>query len=44
MNNQDFPERTCLICKDKKDKKDLFRLVKTGEDKYAFDEKQKEKR
>ena len=42
MNNQDFPERTCLICKDKKDKKDLFRLVKTGEDKYAFDEKQKE--
>ena len=42
MSNQDFPERTCLICKDKKDKKDLFRLIKTKEDKYVFDEKQKQ--
>ena len=42
MSNQDFPERTCLICKDKKDKKDLFRLVKAGDDKYVFDEKQKQ--
>ena len=41
MSNQDFPERTCLICKDKKDKTNLFRLIKTGEDKYVFDEKQK---
>ncbi|MDU1909874.1 DUF448 domain-containing protein [Fusobacterium sp.] len=42
MSNQDFPERTCLICKDKKNKKSLFRLVKTGENKYVFDEKQKQ--
>lgn len=42
MSNQEFPERTCLICKEKRDKKDLFRLVKTGEEKYVFDEKQKQ--
>lgn len=41
MSNQEFPERTCLICKNKKDKKDLFRLIKTGEEQYIFDEKQK---
>lgn len=34
-------ERTCLICREKKEKKDLFRLVKSGEDRYYFDEKQK---
>lgn len=34
-------ERTCLICREKKEKKDLFRLVKPGEDRYYFDEKQK---
>ena len=34
-------ERTCLICREKKEKKDLFRLVKQGEDKYSFDEKQR---
>lgn len=34
-------ERTCFICREKKEKKDLFRLVKQGEDKYSFDEKQR---
>ena len=34
-------ERTCLICREKKEKKDLFRLVKSGEDRYYFDEKKK---
>ncbi len=34
-------ERTCLICREKKEKKELFRLVKLNEDKYGFDEKQK---
>lgn len=34
-------ERTCLICKKKNEKKNLFRLAKIGENKYIFDEKQK---
>lgn len=38
MNN---PIRTCVICKEKKEKKELFRLAKSKEDKYLFDEKQK---
>lgn len=41
MENTIVHERTCLICKEKKEKKDLFRLVKVGEDRYSYDEKQK---
>lgn len=41
MENAIVHERTCLICKEKKEKKDLFRLVKIGEDRYSFDEKQR---
>lgn len=41
MDSTIVHERTCLICREKKEKKDLFRLVKLGEDRYCFDEKQK---
>lgn len=33
-------ERTCVICKEKKEKKDLFRLVEKGEGRYSLDQKQ----
>lgn len=33
-------ERTCVICKEKKDKKDLFRIVEKEEGKYTLDIKQ----
>lgn len=35
------PERTCVVCREKKDKKDLFRVAKISENNYSFDEKQK---
>ncbi|WP_297405921.1 DUF448 domain-containing protein [uncultured Cetobacterium sp.] len=35
------PERTCVVCREKKDKKDLFRIAKISESNYSFDEKQK---
>lgn len=41
MNTTIIHERTCLICREKKEKKELFRLVKLGEDRYSFDEKQR---
>lgn len=31
------PERTCLICRAKKDKLNLFRLAKISESNYSFD-------
>lgn len=42
MESMAVHERTCLICKEKKEKKDLFRLVKSGETNYKFDEKQRQ--
>lgn len=33
-------ERTCIICKEKNSKKNLFRIAKINENKYKFDEKQ----
>lgn len=41
MSNDVFPERTCTICREKKDKKELFRIVEKHES-YIFDEKQVE--
>ncbi|MGL4672381.1 MAG: DUF448 domain-containing protein [Cetobacterium sp.] len=35
------PERTCVVCRDKRDKSDLFRIAKINENNYSFDEKQK---
>ena len=40
MDNQS-PERTCVVCREKKDKSDLFRIAKISENNYSFDEKQK---
>lgn len=42
MKNTTVQERTCLICKQKNEKKNLFRLTKQTESKYVFDEKQKQ--
>lgn len=42
MENTTVHERTCLICKQKNEKKNLFRLTKQTESKYVFDEKQKQ--
>lgn len=39
MNNISI--RTCVVCKEKKEKKDLFRIAKINENNYSFDEKQK---
>lgn len=35
------PERTCVVCREKKNKRELFRIAKTSESNYSFDEKQK---
>lgn len=34
------PERTCLVCRKKTEKGNLFRLAKVDENKYTYDEKQ----
>lgn len=39
MNNTSI--RTCVVCKEKKEKKNLFRIAKINENNYSFDEKQK---
>ena len=39
MNNISI--RTCVVCKEKKEKKNLFRIAKINENNYSFDEKQK---
>lgn len=36
-----LPERTCLICRNKNNKLNLFRLAKTGESSYIFDKEYK---
>ncbi len=38
---QNNPERTCVVCREKKEKQELFRIAKISEDEYKFDEKQK---
>lgn len=40
MNNKHIPERTCVVCKEKKDKASLFRVANVKENNYSFDEKQ----
>ena len=35
------PERTCVVCREKKNKNELFRIAKINESNYSFDEKQK---
>ncbi len=39
MNNNNIPERTCLVCKEKKCKNELFRIAKV-EDEFVFDKEQ----
>ncbi|MGL4392086.1 MAG: DUF448 domain-containing protein [Fusobacteriaceae bacterium] len=36
-----FPERTCIVCREKKNKKEFFRIAER-DGKYIFDEEQKE--
>lgn len=38
---KNLPERSCVICRAKKDKHDLFRLAKVGENSYVFDKEYK---
>ncbi|MDR3259652.1 MAG: DUF448 domain-containing protein [Fusobacteriaceae bacterium] len=40
MNNDNFPERTCLICKKKSFKEDLFRMCQKDSVNYFFDKNQ----
>ena len=37
MNKKHIPKRTCVICRIKTPKKDLFRLVKTPNGRLMFD-------
>lgn len=41
MSSPHSPERSCIVCREKKEKKDLFRLGEIGE-KLIFDQDQKE--
>ena len=41
MSNTHIPERTCIICRTKKEKSKLFRLAKLKETFYEFDKEQK---
>ena len=41
MSNTHIPERTCVLCRAKKDKSKLFRLAKVKEGFYEFDKEQK---
>lgn len=41
MSNVHIPERTCIICKAKKEKSKLFRLARLKETFYEFDKDQK---
>lgn len=41
MSNTHIPERSCIICRAKKEKSKLFRLAKTKEAHYEFDKEQK---
>ncbi len=33
-------ERTCIVCREKREKKELFRIAKLDESRYRFDKKQ----
>lgn len=37
MQNKKVPLRTCLSCRESKDKRDLVRIVRTPEGEYALD-------
>lgn len=39
--NKHIPERTCVVCKEKKAKEELFRLAQVNDSKYIFDKNQK---
>lgn len=41
MSNTHIPERSCIICRAKKEKSKLFRLAKVKEVFYEFDKEQK---
>lgn len=41
MSNTHIPERSCVICRSKKEKHNLFRLAKMQENTYEFDKEQK---
>ena len=41
MSNAHIPERTCIICRTKKEKSKLFRLARLKETFYEFDKEQK---
>lgn len=41
MSSSHVPERSCIICRAKKEKLDLFRLAKDKETFYKFDKEQK---
>lgn len=41
MSSTHIPERSCIICRDKKEKSKLFRLAKIKETSYEFDKEQK---
>lgn len=41
MSNAHIPERTCAICRAKKEKSNLFRLAKITDTAYEFDKEQK---
>jgi hypothetical protein len=37
MNNQELPERTCIVCREKGTKDSFFRIVEDENGKYTFD-------
>lgn len=41
MSHTDYPERSCIICRAKKEKKDLLRMAKLEDTSYSFDKEQK---
>ncbi|MCY7009060.1 DUF448 domain-containing protein [Fusobacterium simiae] len=41
MSSTHIPERSCIICRSKKEKSKLFRLAKIKETSYEFDKEQK---
>lgn len=41
MNNNNSPERTCIICREKKEKSELLRIVEKEDGTFIFDETQK---
>lgn len=41
MSENNFPERTCIICRTKNEKKDFFRLAKIKDNMFSFDKEQK---